>query len=39
MEIKAPPQQNGMVNGNNVDNDTIVISDSDDDEPTVPDSW
>ncbi|XP_073465240.1 bromodomain adjacent to zinc finger domain protein 1A [Aquarana catesbeiana] len=39
LEIKAPPQQNGMTNGNNIDNDTIVISDSDDDEPPVPDSW
>ncbi|XP_018422559.1 PREDICTED: bromodomain adjacent to zinc finger domain protein 1A [Nanorana parkeri] len=39
LEIKAPPQQNGMTNGHDVNNDTIVISDSDDEEPTVPDSW
>ncbi|XP_068110141.1 bromodomain adjacent to zinc finger domain protein 1A isoform X2 [Hyperolius riggenbachi] len=39
LEIKAPPQQNGMTNGHDVNSDTIVISDSDDDEPAVPESW
>ncbi|KAM5129614.1 bromodomain adjacent to zinc finger domain protein 1A [Mantella aurantiaca] len=39
LEIKVPPQQNGMTNGHDVNSDTIIISDSDDDEPLVPDSW
>ncbi|XP_069807471.1 bromodomain adjacent to zinc finger domain protein 1A [Dendropsophus ebraccatus] len=37
LEIKLPPQENGMTNGH--DSDTIVISDSDDDSKDVPDSW
>ncbi|XP_075700265.1 bromodomain adjacent to zinc finger domain protein 1A isoform X2 [Rhinoderma darwinii] len=40
LEIKLPPQENGMTNGHNIHSDTIVISDSDDESPKdVPDSW
>ncbi|KAM3917997.1 bromodomain adjacent to zinc finger domain protein 1A [Leptodactylus fuscus] len=40
LEIKVPPQENGMTNGHDIHSDTIVISDSDDDSPKeVPDSW
>ncbi|KAM4690073.1 bromodomain adjacent to zinc finger domain protein 1A [Rhinophrynus dorsalis] len=36
LEVKVPPQENGMANGHSVhDEDTIVISDSDDDEPII----
>ncbi|KAM9294475.1 bromodomain adjacent to zinc finger domain protein 1A [Gastrophryne carolinensis] len=38
LEVKAPPQQNGITD---VNSDTIIISDSDDDEPSkaVQESW
>lgn len=40
LEVKLPPQENGMTNGHNIHSDTIVISDSDDESPKEdPDSW
>ncbi|XP_077118877.1 bromodomain adjacent to zinc finger domain protein 1A [Ranitomeya variabilis] len=40
LEIKVPPQENGMTNGHNTPSDTIVISDSDDDSvQEVPVTW
>ncbi|MEE6493197.1 hypothetical protein FKM82_016759 [Ascaphus truei] len=33
LEVKAPPQQNGMANGHSSHEDTIVISDSDEESP------
>ncbi|XP_044127439.1 bromodomain adjacent to zinc finger domain protein 1A isoform X2 [Bufo gargarizans] len=40
LEIKLPPQENGMTNGHDIHSDTIVISDSDDESPKdLPNSW
>ncbi|XP_063803947.1 bromodomain adjacent to zinc finger domain protein 1A [Pseudophryne corroboree] len=33
LEVKVPPQQNGITNGHDIYSDTIVISDSDDESP------
>ncbi|XP_075048799.1 bromodomain adjacent to zinc finger domain protein 1A isoform X2 [Mixophyes fleayi] len=40
LEVKVPPQQNGMTNGHDIHSDTIVISDSDDESSKdFPESW